>query len=827
MKKIFLLTILFFQLTFVFGQNNDCSESSICNGASGIKRCWGNPQTFPEFPGIVVRVKGPVEHCFNAINDEPNKHSYQWWIEIKGSTNSLFRIDVTDGFGKTTNFGGNQDGVCVYPFEITQKDIQGANNSRLANKGEVADFKTFSNAETINVRLIKCTSNFKGSSNSNNQTTQQNDLTEYNRSKADLERQMAEKNAEGQQKSQNYTTAMNAGILAHNSGNYAEAKNQFSIALNNCNTLEARQKAQEYYNKSIDGEKKNQYNNNLNEASANLQNKDYNGAIQSFGNAMNSATNKAEKRNATIGVASSGVAGVFDILAKAKEEKRIEQENERIKQEQKEYKLKQENDIMEANWINAQNLANLEDYTQAIKLMLPYANQNKLNGMALNSIGFWYEKLSDYPNALKWYKKGAGLKDATAMCNIGVLYVNGSGVERNLNTALQWFNDACENGYSKGCENHLKFTKIADEEAKQKKIKIENTDKVIGNVKPFFKNGMFGFKNTSTNDIKIPEKYSEVGIFSNGLALAKLDDKFGYIDKLGNIAIPFKYTEAFDFNNGVAIVATNIRENNGYKHKVDYEMIDITGKAIVKYFLMYNFKDGLARARTDDKKWGFIDESGQIAIPFKFEEVDDFKEGFAKVRVWNGKDFKYGYIDKTGNIVIPAKFDFMSRDFSDGMAKVEIDDKYGFIDKSGNIIIPIKYINTYPEGFTEGLAAVEKGKKYGFIDKNGTEVIPLKYQGAGEFSEGLAYVKLNNKYGFIDKNGTEVIPLIYEVCWSFKDGLASVLLDGKWGCIDNTGKVIIPIKYNSPSHLQFKNGFATIELNGKFGRLDKNGNEYW
>lgn len=95
----------------------------------------------------------------------------------------------------------------------------------------------------------------KPGANGNSTAIRQDDLTEYNRSKADLERKMAEKKAEGQQKSQNYTAAMNAGISAHNSGNYAEAKQQFSIALNNCNTEEARAKAQEYYNKSVNAEK--------------------------------------------------------------------------------------------------------------------------------------------------------------------------------------------------------------------------------------------------------------------------------------------------------------------------------------------------------------------------------------------------------------------------------------------------------------------------------------------------------------------------------------------------------------------------------------------
>ena len=58
----------------------------------------------------------------------------------------------------------------------------------------------------------------------------------------------------------------------------------------------------------------------------------------------------------------------------------------------------------------------------------------------------------------------------------------------------------------------------------------------------------------------------------------------------------------------------------------------------------YNFNEGLAAVRTNDK-WGFIDPAGQMVIAPSYDEVYDFSESRAVVR----QDKKYFVIDKYGN----------------------------------------------------------------------------------------------------------------------------------------------------------------------------------
>jgi hypothetical protein len=53
-----------------------------------------------------------------------------------------------------------------------------------------------------------------------------------------------------------------------------------------------------------------------------------------------------------------------------------------------------------------------------------------------------------------------------------------------------------------------------------------------------------------------------------------------------------------------------------------------------------------------DNKWGYIDKTGRLIIPFKFDGAGNFSEGLAAVSI---KD-KTGYIDKTGKFVISPRF---------------------------------------------------------------------------------------------------------------------------------------------------------------------------
>ena len=249
-----------------------------------------------------------------------------------------------------------------------------------------------------------------------------------------------------------------------------------------------------------------------------------------------------------------------------------------------------------------------------------------------------------------------------------------------------------------------------------------------------------------------PDKYDNVWQPKEGLARAKKDGKYGYIDDNGKVIIPFEYEYAEDFNEGLAIVWKGYKEFKSDYFKCGY--IDKTGKEVVsiKYDDVEKFKNGIAKV-TENRESFFINKMGEKIISFKYDKLSPFKEGLAAAK----KDGKWGYIDKAGKVIIPFQYDDAS-EFNGDLAIVGIGEedhfrKYFYIDKAGNDVIEINRYE-YLEPFKEGLAAVKKDEKWGYIDKNEKIIIPFQYDDASEFSEGLAAVEKNGKWIYIDKTGT-------------------------------------------------------------------------
>lgn len=61
--------------------------------------------------------------------------------------------------------------------------------------------------------------------------------------------------------------------------------------------------------------------------------------------------------------------------------------------------------------------------------------------------GMRYHAKGDYPNALKYFRIGARYADKLSQLSIGLMYMNGEGVERNPATACAWLTLAAERNY--------------------------------------------------------------------------------------------------------------------------------------------------------------------------------------------------------------------------------------------------------------------------------------------------------------------------------------------------------------------------------------------
>ena len=130
--------------------------------------------------------------------------------------------------------------------------------------------------------------------------------------------------------------------------------------------------------------------------------------------------------------------------------------------------------------------------------------------------------------------------------------------------------------------------------------------------------------------------------------------------------------------------------------------------------------------------WGYINKQGQMVITPQFSEAGNFSQGLAAVGIGERKLFgpspwHFGYIDGSGKVVIAAQFSF-GKDFDDrGMAAVSVgwedSTRWGFIDKTGHFRINPQFWSV--EDFHDGLCEVRESKAYvetSYIDRTGKYV---------------------------------------------------------------------------------------------------------
>ncbi len=308
-----------------------------------------------------------------------------------------------------------------------------------------------------------------------------------------------------------------------------------------------------------------------------------------------------------------------------------------------------------------------------------------------------------------------------------------------------------------------------------------------------------------TGQVVIQPQFDEANLFSEGLTAVRIGSKWGYINQTGQVIIQPQFDSAGKFSEG--LLAVEIGDKWGY--------IDKTGQVVIQpqFDSADAFSEGLAAVLISDKR-GYINKIGQMVIQPQFDSADEFSEGLAAV----GISDKRGYIDKRGEEVIPAQFD-EAWQFSEGLAKIKIDDKWGYIDKTGQVVIQPQF--TLIARFSEGLASVKIGDKFGYIDKTGREVIQPQFDCTFSFHEGLATVLLNKKWGYIHKRGEVVIQPQFEDTGRFAEGLAVVKISKQYGYIDQTGKIIIQPLFDIAN--EFSEGIAGVGFGKKWRYIDKTG----
>lgn len=237
------------------------------------------------------------------------------------------------------------------------------------------------------------------------------------------------------------------------------------------------------------------------------------------------------------------------------------------------------------------------------------------------------------------------------------------------------------------------------------------------------RSGKRGVINRSGVVLKMPPGVQEFCAPSEERIAVKIRGKWGFINTKGKVIVAPRYEPELN----------------------DYGEDDYCGQ----------YSSSFAAVKLNGK-WGYVNWEGKLAIPAKFHRVEPFQD--IDVAIAAEAMSRWGVINRTRDFVHRRRFEDM-QDFSEGLAAVRLDGKWGFVDREGKLVIPATFEQV--SFFSDKLAAVRVGGKWGYIDHWGKIVIEPQFISESYFQKGLARQVIKEakdsesapQWGYIDRAG--------------------------------------------------------------------------
>lgn len=239
----------------------------------------------------------------------------------------------------------------------------------------------------------------------------------------------------------------------------------------------------------------------------------------------------------------------------------------------------------------------------------------------------------------------------------------------------------------------------------------------------------------------IPEGYTDA------MLCVKQSNKWGAINSDGKVVIATKYDNLTIFSEGFAIAGIDQHFLVVNKSGQEFPVVDPTLKAVK------HFSEGLAPVKGEEGNWGYINTDGEFAISLQYLSVGYFSGGLAWARDQGGK---IGYIDQNGNWAINPIFS-AAKDFDaiSGMALITHNEVRHYVNREGTLSTFEETSKLYP--FSNGLAIARWNGKIGFINNKMEWVVQPQYDAARAFHNGYVSVKLDSRWGVIDEEGNVIV----------------------------------------------------------------------
>lgn len=214
------------------------------------------------------------------------------------------------------------------------------------------------------------------------------------------------------------------------------------------------------------------------------------------------------------------------------------------------------------------------------------------------------------------------------------------------------------------------------------------------------KTDLYGFINLAGEWVIRPSFYLAEHFAGGFSAVFREFGEYFYIDRHGNVVIPGPFIDAQGFSEGLA----HVRDKDGDHY------IDSSGKIRFSggddWFAGGAFSCNRASvlSRKQWEKVFFIDKTGRMVGGDLYGKSGSFSENVAAVAVNN----KWGLVDLSGRLVVPYQFDRISFQ-SCGLSATRIGEECGYIDSAGRRVIPFSYSHAGDFEPSNRLACVEVG----------------------------------------------------------------------------------------------------------------------
>ncbi len=320
-------------------------------------------------------------------------------------------------------------------------------------------------------------------------------------------------------------------------------------------------------------------------------------------------------------------------------------------------------------------------------------------------------------------------------------------------------------------------------------------------------------------DVTIDFKLKTMPEFINNFAEIKLNTAYGIINENGEVVLEGKYKKGMIITKkGKAFVPVMRKEKGLFsflkKKEKKYLVYDINNKTWDEeksYDRIYKPASGLILFKKN-KKYGYMNEDGEIEIKAEFRIAKSFYQNRAAVKVKSS----WMFIDTKGKFISNDKHTEYT-DFQNGIAKVGDRNRQCLIDSTGEKIMTVKFNQDFIGKSSAGNILVGSYSNSNYYTPEGKLLVGEEVEKATPFCNGKAFVKVGEKYAMINEKGKYTTDFVFSSIEENGEEYAIVTHNSGTGVLDERGKEILPFIYDkaypvAPRIIRAdKNGFISYQ----------------